>query len=56
MTHPWPFLLISTSQFGTFCTEMNESNKFDFALDVIRYRVSSSCFFGVYGVNEALHF
>lgn len=28
-------------QFGAFCKEMEEATKFEFMLDVIRYRVSS---------------
>lgn len=44
---PCPSCLTRIAQFGTYCTEMNESNKFEFMLDVIRYRVSSSCFFDV---------
>lgn len=32
-------LLLHNAQFGTFCSEMRELNKFEFILDVIRYRV-----------------
>ena len=31
--------LLDNAQFGTFCSEMRELNKFEFILDVIRYRV-----------------
>eukprot|EP00904_Undaria_pinnatifida_P005396 jgi/Undpi1/1987/HiC_scaffold_12.g05374.m1 len=30
--------LLDNAQFGTFCSEMRELNKFEFILDVIRYR------------------
>lgn len=31
--------LLHDAQFGTFCSEMRELSKFEFILDVIRYRV-----------------